>query len=95
MLEGITGRILSILGSGLDISKCCETARSSVQWPGFSKQLETLTNNCSTCNKFFNETVEQLIIIPPALLSLPWQKVAIDLFKWKEATYLVVIDYFS
>ena len=26
---------------------------------------------------------------------LPWQKVAIDLFDWKQETYLLVVDYFS
>ena len=75
------------------ISKCRKRARSSVWWPGLSKQFETLINNCSKCNKFLNQAVEPLI--PSALPSLPWQKVATDLFKWKGATYLLVIDYFS
>ena len=75
------------------ISKCREKARSSVWWPGLGKQLETLINNCSICNKFQSQAVEPLI--PSALPSLPWQKVATDLFKWKGATYLLVVDYFS
>ena len=33
--------------------------------------------------------------MPSALPSLPWQKVATDLFKWKGSTYLLVVDYFS
>ena len=52
------------------ISKCRERARSSVWWPGLSKQLETLINNCSKCNKFLNQAVEPLI--PSALPNLPW-----------------------
>ena len=75
------------------ISKCREKARCSVWWPGLSKQLETLINNCTICNKFQNQAVEPLI--PSALPSLPWQKVATDLFKWKGLTYLLVVDYFS
>ena len=37
-------------------------------------------------------TGEHIICILPIL---PWQKVASDLFKWKGATYLLVVDYFS
>ena len=74
------------------ISKCREKARCSVWWPGLSKQLETLINNCTICNKFQNQAVEPLI--PSALPNLPWEKVATDLFKWK-GSYLLVVDYFS
>ena len=45
------------------------------------------------CNKFLNQTVEPLI--PSVLPSFPWQKVATNLFKWKAATYLLVVDYLS
>ena len=75
------------------ISKCREKARCSVWWPGLSKQLETLINNCTKCSKFQNQPAEPLM--PSALPSLPWQKVATDLFKWKGSTYLLVVDYFS
>ena len=33
--------------------------------------------------------------MPSVLPTLPWQKVASDLFKWKGATYLLVVDHFS
>ena len=33
------------------ITKCRERAKTSVWWPGLSKQLEELVNNCSTCIK--------------------------------------------
>ena len=75
------------------ISKCREKARCSVWWPGLSKQLETLINNCTKCSKFQNQPAEPLM--PSAPPSLPWQKVATDLFKWKGSTYLLVVDYFS
>ena len=40
------------------ITKCRERAKASVWWPGLSKQLEELVNNCSTCIK---ERVNRLI----------------------------------
>jgi len=65
----------------------------SVWWPGFSTQLENLVNNCSICCKFQNQPAEPLI--PCRLPTLPWQKVATDLFNWKGSTYLLIVDYFS
>ena len=75
------------------ISKSREKAKVSVWWPGLSTQLENLVNNCSICCKFQNQPAEPLI--PSRLPTLPWQKVATDLFKWKGSTYLLVVDYFS
>lgn len=34
-------------------------------------------------------------LTPTPLPQLPWQKVASDLFEWKQLTYLLVVDYFS
>ena len=33
------------------ITKCRERAKTSFWWPGLSKKLEELVNNCSTCIK--------------------------------------------
>ena len=33
--------------------------------------------------------------MPSVLPTLPWQKVARDLLKWREATYLLIVNYFS
>ena len=86
--------ILERLHTGhLGISKCRERARNSVWWPNLSKQLADLVENCTTCCKFQKQPSEPLI--PSVLPTLPWQKVASDLFKWKGATYLLVVDYFS
>jgi len=71
------------------ISMCREKAKMSL---GLSTQLENLVNGCPICYKFQNQLSEQLI--PSTLPTLPWQKVASDLFKWKGATYLLVVDYF-
>ena len=86
--------ILETLHTGhLGISKCREKARNSVWWPNLSKQLADLVENCTTCCKFQKQAPEPLM--PSVLPTLPWQKVATDLFKWKGATYLLIVDYFS
>ena len=34
-------------------------------------------------------------MIPTHLPSLPWQKVATDLYEWRKSNYLIIIDYYS
>ena len=58
------------------IAKCRGKARQSVWWPGISRDLEDLVRNCQECLK-------AQPLIPSQLPELPWQKVATDLFKWK------------
>ncbi|ETX01927.1 MAG: hypothetical protein ETSY2_36450 [Candidatus Entotheonella gemina] len=82
-----------IHGSHLGITKCRERARQSVWWPGISKQLKELIQNCHKCLKAQKQRPQPLT--PTPLPTLPWQKVASDLFEWKGATYLLVVDYFS
>ena len=75
------------------IKKCRERAKQAVWWPGLSKQLEMLLNNCPACYKLRSQRAQPLISTP--LPNLPWQKVATDLFEWQKNTYLLIIDYFS
>ena len=87
ILPPLRSDILETLHTGyLGISKCREKAKHSVWWPNLCKK-------CITCCKFQKQPSEPLMpSVPP---TLPWQKVASDLFKWKGATYLLVVDYFS
>ena len=68
-------------------------ASQSVWWPGLSKQLEEMVQNCQECIKAQRQRPQPLT--PTTLPHLPWQKVASDLFVWKQATYLLVVDYYS
>ena len=75
------------------ITKCRERARQSVWWPGLSTQLNELVQECSECLRTQRQRPQPLK--PTPLPQLPWQKVATDLFEWKQGTYLLVVDYFS
>ena len=75
------------------ITKTRERARQSVWWPGFSIHIEEMVKNCPTCCKFQSQRAQPLI--KSTLPSLPWQKVAIDIFEWKKASYLLIVDYYS
>ena len=86
--------ILQKIHSGhLGITKCRERARHSVWWPGLGRELENLIRKCPVCCKYQLQHAEPLC--PSRFPAYPWQKVGADLFQWKQATYLLVIDYFS
>ena len=75
------------------ITKCRELARQSIWWPGLSKQLEELMQNCREYLKAQQQRPQPLT--PTPLPALPWQKVASDLFEWNQSIYLLVVDYYS
>ena len=74
--------ILDKLDEGhLGITKCRERAKRSVWWPGLSKQLEDLIQNCNVCIKERSNKAEPLI--QSVLPDRPWQKIGTDLFELK------------
>ena len=72
------------------ITKCRARARESVWWPGMSRQIEELVQNCGVCCKHTSNKAEPMIA--SELPQLPWQKVASDLFEIKGQKYLLVVD---
>ena len=80
-------------GGHQGVRKCRERAKQSVWWPGLSTQLEDLVRSCSECIKFQSQRAEPLKSSP--MPSLPWKRVATDLFEWKKTTYLLIVDYYS
>ena len=75
------------------LNKCKERARLSVWWPGITKSIEKYVNGCRTCCQFQKPKVEPLCL--SELPQMCWQKVGTDLFVWNQATYVLVIDYYS
>ena len=75
------------------ISKCRERAKQSVWWPGLSKQLGDLVNNCRVCCKNHKNPVEPLV--QGDLPEHPWQRIATDLFEYKQNKYLLLVDLYS
>ena len=75
------------------ITKCRARAKQSVWWPGISKEIEALVENCPTCCKTRVQFAEPLIAT--TFPKLPWQRVGTDLFEYKGMQYILVIDYFS
>ena len=61
--------------------------------PGLSRQMEELVCSCTACAVERRNPSEPMIASENALR--PWQKVGTDMFVYKKATYLLVVDYAS
>ena len=79
--------------TGLGITKCQERAKQSVWWPRIRQQIEEMVQKCLVCSQYRRQNAEPLI--PTSFPDYPWQKVAADLFTWKNNNYLILVDYYS
>lgn len=74
------------------IVKCRKRAQMSVWWIGLSTQIQDLVRTCSNCVE--ERTNIKETFTKDNFPSRPWEKIAIDLFKYK-IWYLIVTDYYS
>ncbi|UYV80506.1 K02A2.6-like [Cordylochernes scorpioides] len=86
--------ILDKLHAGhFGITKTRLRARETVWWPGISEEIAETVRKCSVCIQEAVSKHEPLI--PTNFPTRPWQKIGMDLFKFENKWYLVVIDYHS
>ncbi len=58
-----------------------------------SSELKDLVENCPECCKAQQQRAQPLM--SSTLPKLPWQRVATDLFEWKQKILLLITDYYS
>ena len=75
------------------ISKCRECAKQTVWWPGLSKQIQDMIDNCHICLKHKVNRPEPLCTTP--FPQRPWQELGADFFQCQSCDYLIVVDYYS
>ncbi|UYV74356.1 K02A2.6-like [Cordylochernes scorpioides] len=86
--------ILDKLHTGhFGITKTRLRARETVWWPGISEEIAETVKKCSVCIQEAVSKHEPLI--PTNFPTRPWQNIGMDLFKFENKWYLVVIDYYS
>ena len=78
----------------MGIEKCKIRAREVLFWPGMSSQINDMVSRCSTCCEYRSKQQKEPMVLSP-LPTMPWQRVASDLFKLENLDYLVVVDYYS
>ncbi|XP_047987077.1 uncharacterized protein K02A2.6-like isoform X1 [Leguminivora glycinivorella] len=93
--KSMRSEILNILHEGhMGIEKTKNLARGLVFWPNIYHDIEMKVRQCETCMMFSpNKTKETLLSHEQP--SLPWQKVATDLFDYNNKKYLLVVDFYS
>ena len=52
-----------------------------------------MVQKCFVCSQYRRQNAEPLI--PTSFPDYPWQKVAADLFTWKNTNYLILVNYYS
>ena len=73
--------------------KCRERAKTFVWWPGFSREIQDMVENCKVCAKHRQQRAEPLM--PTPFPECPWQITGTDLFALDNLNYRIVVDYFS
>ena len=72
-------------------------AKETVYWPGMNEQLEQLIQNCQLCLSYSRSKDKNTpnTALGHEIPSVPWSKVATDIFHFKSKSYLLVVDYIS
>lgn len=76
------------------ICKCLSLARETLYWPNMSVDIKNLVEQCQVCAKFRPHNQKEPLK-KYKITDYPWQQLGIDLMHFDNATYLVVIDYYS
>ena len=90
--------ILKLIHEGhLGLNKCKMGAKETVYWPDINEQLEQLILNCQLCLKYSKSKDKNTpnMALGHEIPSVPWSKVATDIFHFELKSYLLVVDYTS
>ena len=90
--------ILKLIHKGhLGLNKCKMRAKETVYWPGMNEQLEQLILSCQLCLKYSRSKDKNMpnTALGYEIPSVPWSKVATDIFHFISKSYLLVVDYTS
>lgn len=83
-----------IHGAHQGIEQSTRKARASLFWPRMSHDIEQKVRNCSTCNSY-PISPRHLPMQTHETPTLPWERVAADVFHLDGDNYLIVVDYYS
>ena len=76
------------------VERTINLAKDKVYWPNISDDIYKVVTNCHVCQKYKNSNPRQPLL-PHEPVDIPWSKVGIDLFHYKKALYLMIVDYYS
>lgn len=78
---------------GIEKSKRLVRDRPIFYWPGMANQIQDIIEKCDICNRYKNNNPKEPTGMKgTAKPSLPWQKIATDLFQLGSEYYIVLVD---
>ena len=80
--------------SHMGTESCLRCAREYIFWPGMSTEIKQRVKACEIC-RTFELSQQKETLMPQEVPSRPWEKVGTDLFKFKNKSYLIMVDYYS
>lgn len=80
--------------SHMGINKSQKRAREIFFWPMMNNDIVTEIQNCPQCIKY-GKSLTNEPLIPHEIPTLPFNKVACDIFEFKNQNFLIIVDYFS
>lgn len=93
--ETLRRKTLELTHAGhFGIQSCIKRAKQLVFWPGMGRDIQKFVDECGVCQKYARNTVKQPMIIK-RIPEYPFQIVASDIFHFKGANYLVIVDSYS
>ena len=76
------------------VESCLRRAREHVFWPGMNKELKEWIQTCETCREFEQAHCKETLM-SHEIPDRPWEKIAADLFTYKDKEYLFTVCYKS
>ena len=78
----------------MGVNKCREKAQQAVWWPHIGQDIKDYVSKCRFClEKLPSQTKQPLL--PSTLPERPFQRIAMDICEYKNAHFLISVDYYS
>ena len=76
------------------ITKTKKRARDALYWPFMDRDIENMISKCSICQENAHKNQKEPLI-PHSIPNRPFEKIACDIFEYKNRDYLAIADYYS
>lgn len=80
--------------SHMGINKSQKRAREVFYWPLMNDDIEKEIRDCGKCNTYARSVTKEPLI-PHEIPNLPFNKVACDIFEFRDKIFMILVDYYS
>ena len=83
-----------IHSSHMGAEACLRRARECIYWPGMCAEMKQLVESCETCRQYDGAQPKETLR-SSEVPKRPWERIATDLFSFKDKDFLITVDYYS